>query len=143
MYQPFLLSFYFVLLLSLRILLFVSSSISSIKPDSLHDQQHQYIQWLKLAVYIFITILSIYQLPIFSDLTSTPTSIWNSLLPLLGIAKWKSSSFDGMAMCLGDGYHSSRYDIVDCSEYYSFTAMGLYAMILLLIYAYVFHYYFL
>ena len=40
-------------------------------------------------------------------------------------------------MCLGDGVHADKSQIVECPYYSSFSAMGFYALLLSLVVAYV------
>ena len=40
-------------------------------------------------------------------------------------------------MCLGDGVHADKSQIVECPYYTSFSAMGFYALLLSLVIAYV------
>ena len=40
-------------------------------------------------------------------------------------------------MCLGDGVHADKSQIVECPYYSSFSAMGFYAVLLSLVVAYV------
>ena len=96
-----------------------------------------FIKILKQLVFVVVGLLSFYQLPLFSDLTSSPSSPWNAILPLFGFHKWMSYKHEGMAMCLGDGISHSRTEVIECTYYSNFAAMGCYAMLLLVIIVYV------
>ena len=111
--------------------------LTRLYPRKLHEESSQLIHKMKLILFCFIACMSLYQLPLFPDGTSHPSSALSSLLPILGLTKWSSDSYEGMVMCLGDGITHSHMESVPCESYTSSTAMGFYSLLLFVIYLYV------
>ena len=88
------------------------------------------------GILTFVLILSVFQLPFFHDSYTFPSWL-QSLLQIIGIEKFRSDFSAGRAMCLGDGVHADKSQIVECPYYSSFYAMGFYAILLSLVIAYV------
>lgn len=110
----------------------------SLHPRVLHDESKQVLRKMKMTVFVMIACMSLYQLPLFPDFTSQPDSLWNTILPLLGFTKWLSDPYEGMAMCLGDGITHKHSEVIPCEQYTTLKAMGFYALMLFIIYLYVF-----
>lgn len=82
-----------------------------------------------------MAILSLFQIPFIPSFLHH--SGWLGLFESLGIRKWMSDSFDGMAMCLQSGVVKTTETVVKCQAYTSFSAMGFYVTLLVLFYLYV------
>lgn len=91
---------------------------------------------IKAVLFTHIALLSLFQLPLLPDATHLSAG-WRLLFTLFGFEKWSSDVFDGRAMCMGDGILRKKGELVECTTYSSFSAMGLYVTILVVFYLYV------
>ena len=90
------------------------------------------------AIYFTLSLLllSLFQLPLLPDAAHLSAG-WRLFFSLFGFEKWSSDVFEDRAMCMGDGILRKKGDIVECTKYSSFSAMGLYVTILVVFYLYV------
>lgn len=122
---PLLYSFYFMFLFLLPLNFSYSHTITS---HSIHLIQYGF--------FIVIVCLCLFQLPFFPPLNSMNT-FWRAFLRVFGIDKFRSDLYDGRAMCLGDGVHIEKSQIVECHYFSSFSAMGYYSLLLIVLSLYV------
>ena len=62
---------------------------------------------------------------------------WSTFLHVFGIDKFRTDLYDGRAMCMGDGIHIEKGQIVECHYFSSYSGMGNYSLLMILLSLYV------